>query len=79
MQLIDVAIGKKVRVIAFQDGLGLARKLRQIGIMPGDCAKVLRYAPFNGPVLIEVGGRSIALGWGIASKIEVEDSECDSH
>ena len=78
MQLIEVISGKKVRVKAFHDGKGLAQKLRQIGIMPGDCALVLRHAPFNGPILIEVGGRSIALGRRIASKIEVEDSECDS-
>lgn len=58
----------------------MAIKLRSIGFMPGDCARVIRHAPFGGPVLLEVEGREIALGHGIAQKIEVEECNppCDS-
>ena len=42
---------------------------------------VVRHAPWKGPVMIEVDGRTIAIGKGIASKIyvEEEEAECDSH
>jgi len=46
--------------------------LRQLGLIPGDDARVLRHAPLGGPVLVEVDGRSIALGRGVASKVVVE-------
>lgn len=78
MNLVDVETGKLVRVVGFRGGNRLDLKLRQLGIIPGDCARVLRHAPFGGPSLIEIDGRAIALGRTIASKIEVEVSECAS-
>ena len=79
MHLLQVQTGQLVRVKNLTGGAGLEHKLRQLGLLPGDYARVLRYAPLGGPILIDVGGRSIALGRGIASKGEVEDAECDSH
>jgi ferrous iron transport protein A len=76
MQLIQVSNGNWVRIKGFSGGYSLALKLRQLGLMPGDFARVLRRAPFGGPVLVEIAGRSIALGLGIASQIEVEEVEC---
>ncbi|MFN2152026.1 MAG: ferrous iron transport protein A [Anaerolineales bacterium] len=77
MTLLQVETGKLVRVLNFTGGTGLEYKLRQLGLLPGDYARVLRLAPLGGPILIDVGGRSIALGRGIASKVEVEDAGCD--
>jgi len=74
MHLLDVKSGSWVRIIGYSGGAGFESKLRHLGIIPGDCAKVVRQAPFGGPFLIEVEGRSIALGRGIAMKIEVEES-----
>ena len=74
MRLLDVESGSWIRIIGYSDGQGFERKLRQLGINPGDFAKVVRHAPFGGPMLIEVDGRSIALGRGIANKIQVEES-----
>jgi ferrous iron transport protein A len=76
MTLLQVETGKLVRVKNFTGGAGLEYKLRQLGLLPGDYARVLRFAPLGGPILIDVGGRSIALGRGIASKVEVEDAGC---
>jgi ferrous iron transport protein A len=74
MDLSEIGCGKWVRVTRFMGGGGLTIKLHCLGIMPGDIARVIRMAPFGGPVLIEIGGREIALGRGIAKKIEVEES-----
>jgi ferrous iron transport protein A len=72
MTLIQVKTGQTVRIMSFKGGAGLEHKLRQMGIVPGDNARVLRHAPLGGPVMVEVDGRSIALGRGVASKVVVE-------
>lgn len=72
MTLIQVQNGQTVKIVRFTGGIGLEHKLRQLGIVPGDSARVLRHAPFGGPVLVEVEGRSVALGRGVASKVIVE-------
>jgi ferrous iron transport protein A len=76
--LLAVGSGNRIRIIGFEAGNDLEGKLRQLGISPGDLAKVLRHAPLGGPVLIEINGREIALGESIAAKVLVEEIECVS-
>ncbi len=76
--LLQLKCGHRARVIGFSGGHMLADKLRQLGIVPGVCVRVVRVAPLKGPVLIEVDGRSIALGRQIASQVQVAEDECDS-
>lgn len=73
MQLIEVQKGRTVRMKNYRGGLGVGFKLRQLGLSPGKEIKILRYAPLEGPIMIEVGGRSVALGRGIAARVQVED------
>jgi len=75
MVLGDTHGGMNVRIIRFTDTRGLEGKLRQLGILPGDAAKIIRQAPFDGPFLLEIRGRSIALGSRIADGIIVEEIE----
>lgn len=79
MNLLAVGSGTWIRVLSISGGGGLDIKLRSIGLLPGDYARVIRQAPFGGPILLEVNGREIALGQGVAKKIEVEEcsSPCD--
>ncbi|MCP4139397.1 MAG: ferrous iron transport protein A [Chloroflexi bacterium] len=77
MLLSDVKKGDLVRVLRLGGGSGLEDKLTQHGIYPGDCIRVLREAPMGGPILVDVHGREIALGRGVAKKIFVEDKECE--
>ncbi len=78
MQLIDAGNDEWLRVVNIIGGKGVAHKLRQLGLMPGDCIRIIRHAPLGGPIMIEVGGRVIAIGRGVASHIDVEKSECAS-
>ena len=78
MTLLQISPGFNVRVIDFAGGLNLRRKLRQYGIHPGDCLRLLRKAPLGGPLLVECNEREIALGRGIADKIIVELDNCES-
>lgn len=73
MKLLDAPKGKEVRIVDFIGGHGVGYKLRQLGLYPGRHVKVLRFAPLGGPVMVDVEGRSVALGRGIASRVKVED------
>jgi len=67
-----------LKVVSLNGGQHLRARLAQYGIFPGDCLRVLRAAPLKGPLLVDVNGREIALGRGVAEKILVEVSECAS-
>ena len=72
MKLLDAPKNKPVRIIDYTGGKGVDKKLRQLGLIPGRKVKVLRFAPIGGPVMVDVEGRSVALGRGIAARIQVE-------
>jgi ferrous iron transport protein A len=72
MCLLDAPHAKWLKVIAFEGGTRLRARLTQHGLFTGDRVRVLRAAPLDGPLLVEVNGREIALGRGIAQKIIVE-------
>jgi ferrous iron transport protein A len=73
--LLNVPIGKWARLASVN--ARLQTRLRQYGLHLGDRVRVLRSAPLGGPLLLEVNGREIALGRGVAEKIFVE-VECES-
>jgi Fe2+ transport system protein FeoA len=78
LRLVDVQNGMQVRITSFEGGFRQMNKLNRFGIYPGDLARVVRRAPFRGPLLLEVRGMEIALGRGIAAQILVEIDPCVS-
>lgn len=72
MNLLDLPKGKPAKIIDYRGGKNIDFKLRQLGLSPGRIVKVLRYAPMGGPLMLDIEGRSIALGRGIAARVEVE-------
>jgi len=72
MKLVDAPMKQPVRIIQFSGGKGVNFKLCQLGLSPGAEVQLLRFAPLGGPVMVEVEGRSVAIGRGIAAKIIVE-------
>ena len=76
-RLIDSKQGDEVRIASFEGGPRFHEKFSQYGLFPGDKARVVRIAPFGGPMLLEIGGREIALGKSIAARILVETPSCD--
>jgi ferrous iron transport protein A len=73
INLLDVVNGRWVRVVQFRGGHGMARRLAQLGFMPGNKIRIIRSAPFHGPLLVEAEGREVVIGRGVASRILVED------
>lgn len=72
MTLLEIGNDETVRIIKLKGGRHMSEKLRNLALFPGTVVKVIRYAPFGGPVMIEVEGRTLALGRGIAHHIVVE-------
>lgn len=53
-------------------GRVLRQRLARLGVHPGDTVRVVRTGYFGGPVLIEIHGAEVAIGRGMAQKIETE-------
>ena len=57
-------------------GCSFQRKLRTMGIREGKKLKVVAIHPFAGPLVLEIEGREITLGRGIAQRIMVRVEDC---
>lgn len=73
MTLLEVGDGKRVKILNIHGGKGIRQHLQCLGIHVGDTVKLKRGSFLGGPVLLEVNGYDVALGKGVASKIEVEE------
>ena len=71
MRLNEAADYTKVEIVSIKGGGGISSKLRQLVLMPGDQITITNRAPFRGPLIVEANGRSVALGRGVAGKVEV--------
>jgi len=72
MRLTDIEPGIWVKVVGFDGTARFQDRLLQQGLYPGDLARILRAAPLKGPFLVDVSGRVLAIGRGVAQKIFVE-------
>ena len=61
-----------LRILLITGGWEVRRSFNQLGIQPGDRVKVLRRAPFGGPLMIDNQGSQVAIGKQLAEKIRVE-------
>ncbi len=66
--------GKKYKIENINGGHNLNLRLNSMGIVPGDIVKVV-YQGYGGPMTLSVKGVRIALGRGIAHKIEVSEQD----
>lgn len=71
MSLTKVSIGEKVVLNNISYGLNLKKKLQDMGLTPGVKFSIISKTN-SGPIIIEVRGSRLALGRGIAEKIDVE-------
>ena len=72
MNLLRVKNGRWVKVSSFLGGRGMEMRLSQLGFLPGNKIRIIRSAPFRGPLLVQVEGREVVLGRGIARHILVK-------
>ena len=71
MTLFQAYSGQLLEVTDILGGWGIRRRLAQMGIYPGSRLRVVSQGAFGGPLLIDVEGRVVAIGRGIADKVIV--------
>ena len=72
LRLIDVKDGSVCIVTGINAGINLIRRLEMLNIRVGKEIRKVTQQPLYGPVVLEVDGRRITIGRGMASKILVE-------
>lgn len=70
MPLSMVSTGETVEVVVVRAGWGLQRRLADLGLTPGVRVRVINSGK-PGPVVLDVRGSRLALGYGVAHKIMV--------
>ena len=72
VDIIQLQPGEKGVVVDIQGGWGLIRKLDALGIRRG--VKIMKISSqfLRGPVIIQVGGTQVAIGFGMAKRIIVD-------
>jgi len=68
--------GQRVRLVSIKAGHRLSRRLAELGLTPGVVMQVIHKN--GGPLLIAVRGTRLALGRGVADKIQVVPIEVDA-
>jgi Fe2+ transport system protein FeoA len=71
VRLTDAHLGTRLLLRDLPPDPRAELQIRSLGLVPGVEVRVLRRAPFHGPLLIEVERRTVAVGWRVASGIEV--------
>lgn len=64
--------GQSGMVVAITAGPGALARLRAMGVRPGVILTKTSGQPLRGPVTLRVGRTEVAVGHGLATRIEVE-------
>jgi len=70
--LESLPAGHNAVVVNLRGGLGMRGKLEAMGIRPGKHVRKLSAQFMAGPVTVLVDGRQLAMGRGIARRVQVE-------
>ncbi|BCD68702.1 FeoA domain-containing protein [Nitratiruptor sp. YY09-18] len=73
MPLTMASVGRKLKIVDIRGGRKAIDRLLAMGISPGIEIKLLKND--GGPLLVKLGESRIALGFGLADKIIVEEEE----
>ncbi len=68
--LLTLKVGEKGIVVRILGGQGACKRLNELGFVPGTEVKLVNKIS-SGPVMIRVKGSKLALGRGLANKVEV--------
>jgi ferrous iron transport protein A len=72
IDLAQMREGERGRVVDIQGGWGLLRKTDALGIRSGTEIVKVSSQLMRGPIIIRVGNTQVAIGFGMARKIIVE-------
>lgn len=72
INLYEACDQEEFRIVQISGGWEVRRSFNQIGIQPGDRVRVLRHAPFGGPLVLDNKGTRVAVGKQLAQQIRVQ-------
>ena len=75
LTLANLPIGAQARVIAINGSGAIARRLMEMGVVPGAPVRVIKAAPLGDPIEIKVRGYHLALRRTEAQSIIVVTGE----
>ena len=67
--------GRTAVVVGFSGGRGIMRKLDAMGLRPGKSVRKLSTQMMAGPVTVLIDNRQVAMGRGIARRVQVETQD----
>ena len=67
--------GETATVGGLLGGSSFQQRLRSVGIKEGKTIRIVASHPFSGPLVVEVDGRQITLGRGMAQRISVAQEQ----
>ena len=70
--LVNLREGERGVVAFMMGGYGIIRRLAEMGLTPGTEVRVIGRGLLRGPFKIEIRGVSLALGYGVASRVFVK-------
>lgn len=69
--LSELPVGSEARVVSVNASNGTARRIMEMGVVPGVTVSVIKAAPFGDPIEVRVRGYSLAMRKTEADAIEV--------
>lgn len=72
MTLVELNSGKQARVIAFNGGPNMIKRLENLGLLRGKTIEKVSNNPFKGPVVVRIDQVELAIGYRMAGRITVE-------
>jgi ferrous iron transport protein A len=75
IDLTQMKEGERGRVVDIQGGWGLSRRLDDLGIRIGTEVVKVSSQIMRGPVTVRAGNTQVAIGFGMASRVIVEQTE----
>lgn len=79
MTLLDTRPGDTIIIEESHLGRSAQRRLWDLGLLPGTQAKVISAHPFKGPIVLEVDNTRVAIGRGLARRIQITKHGDGSH
>ena len=70
--LVNLTNNEEGLILSIEGGRNAISKLEALGIRPGKKIRKMNSQIFRGPIVIEIDGRDIGLGYGLANKVIVK-------
>ncbi len=72
LTLYQARTNATLKITSISGGWGVRQNLNEVGLHVGDAIRILRKAPFGGPLVVTCHGTEVAIGRQLAEKVKVE-------